>query len=149
MTYRADFFILLKTAYVWRMYPFSQILVYCFFCFLLLLLEKLFLGSVFFLEHPVIKLCVHKMNTLNNFLFQPSYLNSNFALSLGYLNPALKNQARLFLRYGSVNYTAKGRLPGDHLAVMMMMMMMMTMTMTVMMMMSIPCRLRRDVRPGL
>ena len=86
------------------------------------------------------------MNTLNNFLFQPSYLNSNFALSLGYLNPALKNQARLFLRYGSVNYTAKGRLPGDHLAVMMMM----TMTMTVMMMMmSIPCRLIRDVRPGL
>ena len=72
-------------------------------------------------------------------------MNSNFALSLGYLNPALKNQARLFLRYGSVNYTAKGRLPGDHLAVMMMM----TMTVTVMMMMSIPCRLIRDVRPGL
>ena len=61
------------------------------------------------------------MNTLNNFLFRPSYLNSNFPLSLGYLNPALKNQARLFLRYGSVNYTGKGRLPGDHLAVMMMM----------------------------
>ena len=44
------------------------------------------------------------MNTLINFLFQLSYLNSNFALSLGYLNPALKNQARLFLGYGSVNH---------------------------------------------
>ena len=76
------------------------------------------------------------MNTLNNFLFQLSYLNSNFALSLGYLNQALKNQARLFLRYCSVNYTAKGRLPGDHLAVMMMMMMMMMMTMTMTMMMT-------------
>ena len=144
MAYMADFFILLKTAYVWRMYPFSQILVYCFSVFFFFFLKSFFsVNCIFFRasSHQI----VHKMNTLNNFLFQPSYLNSNFALSLGYLNPALKNQARLFLRYGSVNYTAKGRLPGDHLAVMMMMMM----TMTVMMMMSIPCRLRRNVRPGL
>ena len=122
--------------------PFFRNTCLLLFCFLLLLLEKLFLGQLYFFRASSHQI-VHKMNTLNNFLFQPSYLNSNFALSLGYLNPALKNQARLFLRYGSVNYTAKGRLPGDHLAVMMMM------TMTMMMMMSIPCRLRRDVRPGL
>ena len=115
--------------------PFFRNTCLLLFCFLLLLLEKLFLGQLYFFRASSHQI-VHKMNTLNNFLFQPSYLNSNFALSLGYLNPALKNQARLFLRYGSVNYTAKGRLPGDHLAVMMMMM-------------SIPCRLRRDVRPGL
>ena len=144
MAYMADFFILLKTAYVWRMYPFSQILVYCFCVFFFFFFLKSFFSVLFFFRASSHQI-VHKMNTLNNFLFQPSYLNSNFALSLGYLNPALKNQARLFLRYGSVNYTAKGRLPGDHLAVMMMM----TMTVTVMMMMSIPCRLIRDVRPGL
>ena len=31
-----------------------------------------------------------------NFLFNPSYLNSNFALTLGYLNPPLNNPARDF-----------------------------------------------------
>ena len=30
-----------------------------------------------------------------NFLFKLSYLNSNFALTLGYLNPALNNPALL------------------------------------------------------
>ena len=31
-----------------------------------------------------------------NFLFNPSYLNSNFTLTLGYLNPALNNPAQLY-----------------------------------------------------
>ena len=30
-----------------------------------------------------------------NFLFKLSYLNSNFELTLGYLNPALNNSAQL------------------------------------------------------
>ena len=41
-----------RVAYV----PFFTNTCLLLFCFLRLLLEKLFLGSVFFLEHPVIKL---------------------------------------------------------------------------------------------
>ena len=38
-----------------------------------------------------------------NLLFKFSYLNSNFALTLGYLNPALNNQAQV-LTHGFTLY---------------------------------------------
>ena len=53
--------------------------------------SKVFLGkfSLFFLEHPMIKLQA-KIFELN-FLSKFSDLKSNFTLTLGYLNPALNN----------------------------------------------------------
>ena len=35
-----------------------------------------------------------------NLLFNPSYMNSNFALTLGYLNPALNNPAQESYKQG-------------------------------------------------
>ena len=55
--------------------------------------QKHFLGqfSLIFIKHWIINLLA-KRNELN-LLYKPSYLNSNFALTLGYLNPALNNLA--------------------------------------------------------
>ena len=43
----------------------------------------------FFLEHPVSKLSLKKIKL--TLLFELSYMNSNFALTLGYLNPTFNN----------------------------------------------------------
>ena len=45
----------------------------------------------YFEEHPTINLMTERIKV--NLLFKPSNLNSNFALTLGYFNPALNNQA--------------------------------------------------------
>ena len=57
--------------------------------------QKHFLGFffLFLLEYPIIKLYVQKEVELN-LLFKFSYLNSKFALTLGYLKPALNNPAQ-------------------------------------------------------
>ena len=39
-----------------------------------------------------------------NLLFKPSYLSSNFALTMGYLNPASKNPAQMFSWCPPVSY---------------------------------------------
>ena len=49
----------------------------------------------FFLEHPITELQTRSIKL--NLLFKLLYLNSNFALTLGYFNPALNNSARVFL----------------------------------------------------
>ena len=48
-------------------------------------------NKLFFLEHPVSKLLIKRIKLI--LLFELSYMNSNFALILGYLNPAFNNQA--------------------------------------------------------
>ena len=48
--------------------------------------------SRFFLEYQIIKLWTKRIKL--NFLFKLSYLSWNFALTLGYLNPALNNPAQ-------------------------------------------------------
>ena len=55
--------------------------------------QKHFLGlfSLFFSEHPVTKLKTKRIKL--NLLFMLLHLNSNFALTLDYLNPALNNSA--------------------------------------------------------
>ena len=45
----------------------------------------------YFEEHPTINLMTERIKV--NLLFKPSNLNSNFALTLGYFNPALNNPA--------------------------------------------------------
>ena len=45
-------------------------------------------------------------------LFKLSYLNSNLALTLGYLNPALKNSAQVFKYQIDVCITELGGLLG-------------------------------------
>ena len=60
--------------------------------FLLLLLKRIFSDNYYisiFLKHSIIKLRAKRIKL--NLLFKLSYLNSNFALSLEYLNPALNN----------------------------------------------------------
>ena len=47
--------------------------------------------ELFFLEHPVCKLSIKRIKLI--LLFELSYMNSNFALTLGDLNPAFNNQA--------------------------------------------------------
>ena len=47
-----------------------------------------------FLELPIINLQTKRIKT--EMLFKLSYLNSNLALTLGYLNPALNNSALVF-----------------------------------------------------
>ena len=47
--------------------------------------------SVLFLERPIINLSTKRIKT--ELLFKLSNLNSNLALTLGYLNPALNNSA--------------------------------------------------------
>lgn len=47
--------------------------------------------ELFFLEHPVSKLSIKRIKLI--LLFELSYMNSNFAVTLGYLNPAFNNQA--------------------------------------------------------
>jgi len=47
--------------------------------------------SLIFIEHRIINLLTKRMKL--NLLYKLSYLNSNFALTLGYLNPALNNPA--------------------------------------------------------
>jgi len=56
--------------------------------------QKHFLGqfSRIFMEHRIINLLTKR--TKLNLLYKFSYLNSNFALTLGYLNPALNNPAQ-------------------------------------------------------
>ena len=56
--------------------------------------QKHFLGqfSLIFIEHRIINLLTKR--TKLNLLYKLSYLNSNFALTLGYLNPALNNPAQ-------------------------------------------------------
>ena len=56
--------------------------------FFFLLSKALFL---FFLQYPIIKLYAKRIKL--NLLFKFSYLSSNFALTLCYLNPALNNPA--------------------------------------------------------
>ena len=55
--------------------------------------QKHFLGqfSLIFIEHRIINLLTKIIKL--NLLFKLSYLNSSFALTLGYLNPALNNPA--------------------------------------------------------
>ena len=57
---------------------------------------KHFLGqfSLLFLELPIINLYTKRIET--EMLFKLSNLNSNLALTLGYLNPALNNSAMAF-----------------------------------------------------
>ena len=56
--------------------------------------QKHFLGqfSLIFIEHRIINLLTKRIKL--NLLYKLSYLNSNFALTLGYLNPALNNPAQ-------------------------------------------------------
>ena len=56
--------------------------------------QKHFLGQfyVIFIEHRIINLLTKRIKL--NLLYKLSYLNSNFALTLGYLNPALDNPAQ-------------------------------------------------------
>ena len=56
--------------------------------------QKHFLGqfSVIFIEHRIINLLTKRIKL--NLLYELSYLNSNFALTLGYLNPGLKTRPR-------------------------------------------------------
>ena len=49
----------------------------------------------FFLEQPITELQTRSIKL--NLLFKLLYLNSNFALTLGYFNPALNNSAGVFL----------------------------------------------------
>ena len=58
--------------------------------------QKHFLGqfSLIFIEYQIINLLTKR--TKPNLLYKLSYLNSNFALTLGYLNPALNNPALKF-----------------------------------------------------
>ena len=58
--------------------------------------QKHFLGqfSLIFIEHRIINLLTKRIKL--NLLYKLSYLNSNFALTLGYLNPALNNPALAF-----------------------------------------------------
>ena len=50
------------------------------------------LFSLLFLELPIINLWTKRIET--EMLFKVSNLNSNLALTLGYLNPALNNSAQ-------------------------------------------------------
>ena len=50
-----------------------------------------------FLELPIINLKTDRIKT--EMLFKLSNLNSNLALTLGYLNPALNNSALVYSRY--------------------------------------------------
>ena len=58
------------------------------------LLSKTLFRIIFsiFLEYPIIKLKAKRIKL--NLLFKLSYLSSNFALTLGYLNPASNNSAQ-------------------------------------------------------
>ena len=58
--------------------------------------QKHFLGQfyVIFIEHRIINLLTKRIKL--NLLYKLSYLNSNFALTLGYLNPALNNPAQIY-----------------------------------------------------
>ena len=56
------------------------------------LLKSIFSDN--FLCYPIINLLTERINL--NLLFKPSNLNSNFALTLGYLNPALNKTALVF-----------------------------------------------------
>ena len=60
------------------------------------LVQKHFLGqfSLIFIEYQIINLLTKR--TKLNLLYKLSYLDSNFALTLGYLNPALNNPALKF-----------------------------------------------------
>ena len=61
--------------------------------FLFLLFKSIFLDNFlcYFEEHPINNLMTERIKL--NLLFKLSNLNSNFALTLGYLNPALNNTA--------------------------------------------------------
>ena len=54
-----------------------------------------------FLELPIINLSTKRIKT--EMLFKLSNLNSNLALTLGYLNPALNNWALVLSPYSSYN----------------------------------------------
>ena len=56
------------------------------------LLKSIFSDN--FLCYPIINLLTERINL--NLLFKPSNLTSNFALTLGYLNPALNKTALVF-----------------------------------------------------
>ena len=56
------------------------------------LLKSIFSDN--FLCYPIINLLTERINL--NLLFKPSNLNSNFALILGYVNPALNKTALVF-----------------------------------------------------
>ena len=49
--------------------------------------------SLLFLEYPIVKLWAKRIKL--NLIFKLSYLSSNFALTLGYLNPASNNPAQV------------------------------------------------------
>ena len=57
--------------------------------------QKHFLGqfSLLFLQLPIINLYTKRITCKAEMLLKASYLNSNLALTLGYLNPALNNSA--------------------------------------------------------
>ena len=55
-----------------------------------------------FLELRIINLSTKRFKT--EMLFKLSTLNSNIALTLGYLNPALNNSAQGVLEFHSINY---------------------------------------------
>ena len=61
--------------------------------------QKYFLDNFLccFYEHPIINLLTKKIKL--NLLFKLSYPNSNFALTLGYLNPALNNRVQILRSY--------------------------------------------------
>ena len=52
--------------------------------------------SLFFLEHPMIKLQAKRFEL--NFLFKLSELTSNYMLTLGYLNPDLNNLGQMIFQ---------------------------------------------------
>ena len=53
--------------------------------------------SQLFFEHAINKLYAKRIKL--NVLFKLSYLNSNFTLTLGYLNPALNKPALIMMAY--------------------------------------------------
>ena len=66
--------------------------------FLFLLFKSFFSDNFlsYFEEHSIINLLTKRIKL--NLLFTLSYLNSNFALTQGYLNPALNNPALKSIR---------------------------------------------------
>ena len=63
-----------------------------------LMFKSIFLDNFLccFWEHLIINLLTKRIKL--NLLFKLSYLNSNFALTLGYFNPALNNPALMYQR---------------------------------------------------
>ena len=69
-----------------------------------LMFKSIFLDNFLccFWEHLIINLLTKRIKL--NLLFKLSYLNSNFALTLGYFNPALNNPALMYQRITGLHF---------------------------------------------